>query len=159
MRRAIGLLTIVGALGLAPGAASAAGTDFASGSASYVCGGTGCGADVAFTGHGTPADAWGTMKVNLDEGVVRSRGSVDCVAVAGKRAVISGVLENPHPGLEGPFYSVIVDDNGPARPGSANPDRLSFATARFPVTCELGLEFPATFPVSRGNIVVRDYTP
>jgi hypothetical protein len=153
MRRVAGVLTVVGALWAAPGIAQAATTDLTSGSASYECQ-IGCGADASWTAHGTPSDPHGTARIRL--GQLDSRASVDCVSVVGNRASISGVLERPTPGLEGPFYELDLEDNG--SPGKVA-DRMSFGTSRFPVDCTFGTQFTPTFPVSRGNVLVQDNTP
>ena len=155
MRRLTGLLIALAALGAAPATAGAAPVDFTSGSASFECL-ENCGGHVSWTAHGTPADAHGTVRFDAPGLFLGPRGSVDCVAVAGNRATVSGVLDEPGPGLEGPFYALSVEDNG--SPGTEG-DRISVGTSRFPVDCALGNEFPPVFPVSRGNVVVRDMTP
>jgi hypothetical protein len=154
MRPLIGTTVVLGALAFAAGPANAAPQDFASGSASFVCL-EDCSGSLAFTGHGTPADAHGTVKIDIPS-TIQSRGSVDCVAVDGNRATISGVLDKPSPGLDGPFYALQVEDNG--SPGTSG-DRISVAFGRFPVQCALANGSSPVFPVSRGNVVVKDNTP
>ena len=155
MRSLIGTIVVLGALGAGAGPASAAPQDFASGSASFVCV-QDCGGSIAFTGHGSGFDAHGTAKIDMP-GTVQSRGSVDCVSVDGNRAILSGVLDKPSPGLEGPFWSIRVEDNG--SPGTAA-DRIDFGTSRFHIDCtDFSGAFPPVFPVSRGNVVVKDNTP
>lgn len=155
MRRLAGVLFAVGALVAGPSTAAAAPVDFTSGSASFVCL-QNCGGHVSFTGHGTPTDAHGNVHFDAPGLFLGPRGSVDCVAVAGNRATVSGVLEKPGPGLEGPFYALEVEDNG--SPGAGR-DRIQVGTSRFPVQCAFGNEFPPVFPVERGNVVVQDMTP
>jgi hypothetical protein len=153
MRRALGLLIATTALGVAPAVAGAAPEDFTSGSASYdEC--VNCGADLIWTGHGTPANARGQAHIRQPSVLVDSKATVDCVFVEGNRATVSGRLEKPSPATDGPFYEITIEDNGPGRT-----DRIDVGYIFFPIDCEAGNQFPATFAVSRGNGVVMDRTP
>jgi hypothetical protein len=152
----MGSALTVGALMIVPAVAAAAPQDFTSGSASYECE-QNCGADLNWTGHGTPADAHGNAQIRQQ--FVNSRGTVDCVAVDGNRATVSGQLQNPSPATDGEFYAISVEDNGPPRSNDPEPDRIQVGYIFHPIACEFGNEFPPVFPVSRGNVVVMDRTP
>ncbi len=160
MRRAMISLVAAGALAALSGVAHAAPSDFTSGSATYCLNET-CDETANWTAHGSPDDARGHVRFNAPELFMVTRASVDCLAVRDNRAVVSGVLERPHPGLEGPFYALILEDNGPPRANDPNPDRMVIGTSRNPVDCEEGFEFnfPPPFEVARGNVVVMDRTP
>jgi hypothetical protein len=158
MRRGIGSFIAVAALAAAPAAASAAPQDFTSGSASYECQ-QDCGADLTWTGHGTPADARGQARIHQPSVFIHSKATVDCVDVDGNRATISGRVEEPSGATDGPFYAIRVEDNGPPTKNDPEPDRIDVGYHFIPIDCSLANEFPATFPVSRGNAVVMDRTP
>jgi hypothetical protein len=158
LSRTVGLAIAIGALGLAPAAASAAPQDFTSGSASYECVQT-CGADLMWTGHGTPADAWGQARIDQPGVFIKSKATVDCVDVDGNRATISGRVEEPSGATDGEFYAIQVEDNGPPAKNDPEPDRIHVGYHFIPIDCTLANEFPPIFPVSRGNVVVMDRTP
>jgi hypothetical protein len=157
MRRGMGLLVALGALGIAP-VAAAAPEDFTSGSASYECQ-QNCGADLVWTGHGTPADGRGNAHIRQPGLFVDSKATVDCVAVDGNRATVSGRVHKPSPATDGEFYAITVEDNGPPSANDPDPDRIQVGYTFLPVDCEAANQFGAAFPVSRGNAVVMDRTP
>jgi hypothetical protein len=158
-RRFTALLIGTALVAAAPAVAQAAPRDFTSGSATFCL--NECVNDVIWTAHGAPGDSKGNVQFHAPELFMVGKASVDCVFVDANHAVVSGVLENPHPGLEGPYYAIVVEDNGPPRANNPNPDRIQVGTSRFPVDCSQGLEFniPPVFPVVRGNVVVFDNTP
>jgi|1185.fasta_scaffold372581_2 hypothetical protein len=156
----MGIFIAIGSLALLTAPAYAAPRDQTSGSAAFLCGEVnGCGGEANFTAQGTPADPQGNVRIRQFHQLVDSRGSVDCVAVDGNRATISGRLENPSPATDGPIYAILIEDNGSPGSGGVNPDRMHIAYGRFPVDCTLGNLFPPAFPVARGNVVVKDNTP
>jgi hypothetical protein len=158
MHRAIGSFIAVAALAAVPAAAQAAPQDFTSGSASYECS-QDCGADLMWTGHGTPADARGHARIDQPSVFIDSKQTVDCVDVDGNRATISGRLAKPSGATDGEFFAIYVEDNGPPVKDDPVPDRIHVGYHFMPIDCTLGNEFAPIFPVSRGNVVVMDRTP
>lgn len=157
MVRGIAFAAAAGVLAAMPGVAVAA-EDFTSGSVSYECE-QNCGADLNWTGHGTPADAHGQAHIRQPGLLVDSKATVDCVIVTGNRATISGRLDDPSPATDGPFYAINVADNGPPSANDPDPDRVEVGYTFLPIDCTQPHQFEPFFPVTRGNAVVMDRTP
>jgi hypothetical protein len=129
---------------------NAAPRDFASGSGKINFGGTL--GHVNFTGHGTPTEANGQIRFDLENSPFESvEATVDCVSVTANRAAISGTLRKP----SGVFTHILiyVEDNGQPQDGT---DRATGIMTNAPIPCA-GTENVLTGdPVEQGNVIVRD---
>jgi hypothetical protein len=139
-----------------PAIAGAAPDDFVTGAGQVDFGTLGT---VRFSGHGTPTDAHGMMRIDIPGLTGEVEGSIDCVNVQGNRANISGALAEPPVGLPTVEYFVLsVIDRGPPSANDPMPDALGGVFSFAPEDC-------ATFPLSagapftRGNATVKDLTP
>jgi hypothetical protein len=165
MKLASGIAVTLLALAWTSADASAAGRDFASGAFRYDCSPFACGGDVSFTGHGSPTDAIGHIRIDVrDSGVdIQTHGDVGCVIATGSTATLLGTLDESFVIGGGPpadSYLLRVHDNGPPR-GGISPDRafLGFGS-QLVQDCAFWHAFPFEgSPVTRGNIVVRDRAP
>jgi len=159
MKRLVVALTLALLILAVSGVANAEPRDFASGSGKFNFG-IGFG-QVNFTGHGTPADANGHIRFDIEgtafEGL---EAKVDCVAVNGNRAALSGTLKEPPAKL--PYITRVllyVEDNG--QPQDETDRAYGLLTEGPPIDCALFLNPNPNFAenIEQGNVIVKDNTP
>jgi hypothetical protein len=102
----------------------------------------------SFRAEGTPSQATGRLRIDPGSSP-RIEGTVDCLAVRGRRAALTGRLTPPVAGFE--FFRLMVEDNGPTerRPR----DKYDFGASDFPLNCADFLD-EDLFRIKRGEIRV-----
>ncbi len=101
----------------------------------------------SFRAEGTPSQATGHARFDLGFGTT-AEGTVDCLAVQGRRAALTGELAQPIQGFT--RFKIVVKDNGPAerRPRDEYSGSLTGSAS-----CTEFLRF-APNPIKRGEIRV-----
>jgi hypothetical protein len=139
--------------------------DFAVGEGKFVKTEKGASGQVVFSAHGHPLDAHGHVRFDDEEGSFQARATVDCVAVDGNRAALSGTFDEvetfPFP-FDDAGFILVVKDNGEPSATNPNPDLVSPIPVDGPVDQDCGLfvgTFEPTLEVLQGNVVVKDRTP
>lgn len=151
MRGKITLLVGAALLLASPSAASGAARDFATGG-----GQLGAFGQFEFSAHqttGGAAKGQGSFKV---PGMERVHFDVECLEVDGNRATLGGPPREDFFGASFILFDVV--DNGPA---SAGLDQLTPRFSGVPASdnCTSFAFSEPLFPVTQGNITVRDNTP
>lgn len=104
------------------------------------------------SGHGTPLDAHGRMKIRIpDSPFADLDARVTCVNVEGNLATVSGRIINPDPSVGFRYVLFTILDNG--APGQGTPDLADAYLTHKDPGCE---HFAATGPVEQGNFTVKD---
>ena len=151
MKPLAGVVAVVIALAV-PASAGAAGPqhDFTTGA-----GWAGDFAQFEFSAQRNGDDVKGQASF-LIPGMNRVHIDVQCLEVDGNRATLGGPPEEDFFGAQ--FVLIDVEDNGPANAGA---DMILPRFSGVPATnnCTTFAFSSPTFPVTRGNVVVKDGTP
>lgn len=100
--------------------------------------------------EGTPEKADGRVLLPFGNSEPH-RGTVDCLLVDGRRAVLSGVLDTPISAIN--YFAIIVNDD--PRDTRRPHDRLSVSVSILPIDCTtVDRSLPRTQRIVRGNIEV-----
>jgi hypothetical protein len=163
---AVVVVSVTACLGLAAPPASAAAEDLVSGSAKVNFGPKHGVGQVIVNAHGNMHEAHGHITARFpdsnDPDRFNQEAEVDCVAVSGNSARVSGPLKAPigdgsDGGLPVTHLVVEIEDNG--TPGSGEADRVAVeSTPLFDATaplCAFPVRFSA-FPIESGNYTVTD---
>lgn len=140
----LAILVAVTGLGAWPGAAGA--TQHAARGSGQITS-TGGRLSFSFRAVGTPSQATGHATFEVGSGIT-AEGTVDCLAVQGRRAALTGELAQPINGFT--RFKIVVKDNGPTerRPGDEYSGSLTGSAS-----CTEFLRF-APNPIRRGEIRV-----
>ena len=157
MKRLVASLTLALLILAVLGVANAEPRDFASGSGKFNFG-IGFG-QANFTGHGTPADANGHIRFDIEGTLFESlEAKVDCVAVNGNRAALSGTLREPP--ANAPYLTRVVlyvEDNG--QPQDETDSAYGELSGGPPIDCTLFQDANIGDNIEQGNVIVKDNTP
>ena len=103
-----------------------------------------------FRAEGSPSAATGQASIDAGpEGVVT--GTVDCLFVEGRRAVLSGVVDSPP--QSAPYFAIAVKDD--PRNTDRPRDRTALKFSLGPIPCEDADLLTGATRITRGDIVVR----
>ena len=103
-----------------------------------------------FRAEGSPSAATGQIAIDAGpEGVVT--GTVDCLFVEGRRAVLSGVVDSPP--QSAPYFAIAVKDD--PRKTDRPRDRIALKFSLEPIPCENADLLVSATRITRGDIVVR----
>lgn len=105
----------------------------------------------AFEAAGTRKKADGRARFDLSN-LGSLEGTVDCLAIEGNRATLSGTLDRPVDGYY-THFALVAEDNAPAQQPSA--DTYWPFISHAPIPCEHSLEAPSRAAITSGDIRVR----